>query len=239
MHPSRCLVLPALLALLLGCGSSSGELSLEVDGASMIAIDNSDGPISLVSLEGDEVHVRWTVHSDEGEEGPPDAEVVGSMQGSTLRVEATTGGPETWVELTVEAPPELTFSLDSGAGDVVVDGMSAGGVIATTTGNVSGARLAGSLDVGADEAEVVLQTVIGSEEGIVVEVGEGPVMLAVPESTDALLSASTAGGEVLIDGVPFTGTNSNGAAEGELGAGATSLVTLTTGLGDIRIEASD
>ena len=195
MHPSSCLVLPSVLALLaplLGCDSASGELSLGVDGASTIAIENSDGPITLVSLEGAEVHVRWTVHSDEGEGTPPDAEVIGSTQGSTLQIAATTGGPETWVALTVEAPPELGFSLDSGAGDVVVEGMSAGGTITTTTGNISGAGLAGSLDVGADEAEVVLQTLIGSEEGIVVDVGEGPITLAVPESTDALLSASTA-----------------------------------------------
>ena len=230
----------ALLVLLLsGCGEGAGDLVLDAQGVAALSILNEDGPVTLTGASTQEITVLWTGLSDEGAADPADVEVTAEVSGTTAQVRAVTSGPDVWVDLDVAAPGDLVWSVTSGAGDVVLEELTGGGSVDTTTGNVSGLGLLGDLTVEVDLAEVDLAPGIAGGETITVTVGSGPITVRLLSSADVLLEASTGDGEVVIQEVPFTGTNAAGVASGELGAGATATMSLVTGAGDIRVVGSE
>ena len=237
MRALRSLMLALPVVALMGCPAGSGDLTLDASSAAALSIVNEDGPVTLVGQDTAEIVVGWTGHSDEG--APPSSaiDVTAVLSGTTATILAVTAGPEYWIDLQVDAPGDLPCSVDSGAGDVVLQDLVAGCSVGATTGNVFGSGLQGDLTVDSDIAEIDLELTIAGGETITVALGSGPITLRMPEDTDALLDAVATGGEVEIQGIPFSGVNEMGAASGELGAGATAQITVTTGDGDILIVA--
>lgn len=235
----RLTLLTAAMALSLsGCPAGGGDLVLDAAGVAALSVVNEDGPVTVTGGAADQIVILWTGHSDEGAADPADVDVSAAVSGTTAQILAVTSGPDVWIDLDLETPGGLAWSVDSGQGDVILEDLSGGGAVDTTTGNVSGTGLTGDLAVEVDVAEVDVELGIAGGETIAVVVGAGPITLRLPASADALLEASTGDGEVLITGVPFSGQNIAGVASGELGAGATATITLTTGQGDITIVAS-
>ena len=236
----RTALLFAGIALLLsGCPEGAGDLVLDATGLAAVSIVNEDGPVTLTGVQTEEITVLWTGRSDEGAADPVDVEVTAEVSGTTAQILAVTSGPDVWIDLDVGAPGDLAWSVTSGAGDVLLEELTGGGSVDTTTGNVSGIGLSGDLTAAVDLAEVDIELDLGGGETIAVTLGSGPITVRLPASADALLEASTGDGEVVIQEVPFSGQNVAGVASGELGAGATATITLTTGQGDITIIASE
>ncbi len=234
MNLSRPLSALLLLALS-GCVGATGQQVVDASSDVALTIRNPDGPVSLSAGAADAVVVSWTLHSAEGAAEADDVEVTVAGEGSSVSVNVAVASSEFWADLDIAAPAGASWNIESGEGDVTLDGMTAGGAVVTTTGFVTGAGLAGSLDVSSSLSEISIETTVEAGDDVAVALGEGPISLFVPAETDALLTASTDSGSVLIEGVPFSGTNVGGQATGELGAGATATVTLQTGAGDIRI----
>lgn len=231
--------LAAVALGLTGCVGATGQQVVDANADVALSISNPDGPVTVSAGAADKVVVSWTLYAEEGTPNPADVEVTVSGEGGAVSVSAAVASSEVWAHLDITAPEGASWSIDSGAGDVVLDGLLGGGQVETTTGLVTGAGLAGTIDVNAALAEVSLETMIEAGDAVTVNVGEGPITVALPTASDATLAAHTDDGAVVIEDVPFSGTNVGGDAAGELGAGATASVTLTTGAGDIRIVASD
>ncbi len=224
--------------LLAGCPAGEGDLVLDAAGLAALSVINEDGPVTITGGDADEIAILWAGYSDEGVADPASVDVSAEVSGTTAQVLAVTAGPEVWIDLDITCPGDLAWSVDSGRGDVVVEGLSGGGSIDTSAGNVSGIGLTGDLAVESDVAEVDLELGIEGGETIAVAVGLGPITVRLPADADVLLEASTGDGEVVISELPFSGANFQGNASGELGAGATATMTLTTGGGDITLVAS-
>lgn len=233
------LLFAGLALFLSGCPASDGDLSLDAAGVAALSVVNEDGPVTLTAGAADQIVVLWTGHSDEGPADPVSVDVSAEVSGTTAQVLAVTSGSDVWIDLDIDTPAALAWSVASGQGDVLVEDLSGGGSVDTSTGNVSGTGLSGDLAVDTEVAEVDLELAIAGGETIAVVVGLGPITVRLPSNADALLEASTGDGEVVITDVPFSGQNVGGVASGELGAGATATITLTTGEGDITIIASE
>lgn len=234
---TRLALLLSSLALLTGCPESLGQSTFDADPDLALNVRNPDGPVTITGVaDASTAVVSWTIHAGEEPASAEDATIEFSGEGDRLNVTVTPSAANVWVDLQIAVPQGASWIVESGAGDVTLDSLRGGGSAATTTGFVSGQRLAGSIDVGVDDAEVSLGLTVDDGAAIAVLVGIGPISIFVPPETDALLSADTGDGDVFIDPeVPFSGTNVDGTAAGELGAGATATMTLQTGAGMIEI----
>ncbi len=234
-------VLAALVAVLAlsGCPGQVGQTSIPADEDVLLNVRNPGGSVVVQGVDGaDAAVVSWTVFSADGEAASEsDADVEFSGEGSRINITVTPAASNVWVDLDVTVPSGAAWAIDSGAGDVTLEKLTGGGSVATTTGFVSGAELSGSMEVGVGTSEVSLGMTVDDGATITVAAESGPIRIGLPPDADALLTASTADGEVVITDVPFSGTNVGGSATGELGAGATATMTLSTGSGDITIEA--
>ncbi|MCP4870171.1 MAG: hypothetical protein GY898_15810 [Proteobacteria bacterium] len=237
---TRIALLLSCLALLTGCPESLGQSTFEADPDIAVNVRNPDGPVTITGIaDASTAVVSWTIHAGEEPATAEDATIEFSGEGDRLNVTVTPSADNIWVDLQITVPQGASYEVDTGAGDVILDGLLGGGSVVTTTGFVSGQRLAGSLDVGVDEGEIALGMTIDDGAAIAAIVGVGPIAMFLPPDSDALLSADTGDGEVIIDPeVPFSGTNVAGSASGELGAGATATLTLQTNAGMIEISAN-
>jgi hypothetical protein len=232
-------VLLPCLVLLTACPGSSGQETFPAEDDIVLNVRNPDGPVTVTGIDGGTTAVvSWTVHAGTSAADPSDATVEFSGEGDRLNVTVTVARAEVWVDLDITVPSGASFEIDSDAGEVTLDKLTGGGEVSTTSGFVSGAGLAGSITVRVDDAEVALAMTVADGDVISVVAGAGPITMAVPPDTDALLTADTGDGSVIIDPeVPFSGTNAGGSAVGELGAGATATMSLSTGNGNIEIRA--
>jgi len=236
---TRIAALLAVLALFTGCPASVGQSTFPADADIALNLRNPGGPVTITGVaDGSAVVVSWTVHAGDEPADEGDADVAFSGEGDRLNVTVTPANDGIWVDLQITAPAGASYVVDSGAGDVTLDNVHGGGSVTTTTGFVAGQGLAGSIDVGVDDAEVALGLAIDDGAAIAVLAGVGPITILLSPQADALLSADTADGDVIIDpDVPFSGVNVDGSASGEIGAGATATLTLQTGGGMIEIQA--
>ncbi len=63
----------------------------------------------------------------------------------------------------------------------------------------------------------------------------GAITLSLPDDAAGALTAQSAGGSVVVDGLAFDGTNIGGAANGTFGGGGALAVTLQTTTADITV----
>ncbi|MEW5852888.1 MAG: DUF4097 family beta strand repeat-containing protein [Myxococcota bacterium] len=122
-------------------------------------------------------------------------------------------------DLTVRVlvPPDLAYQVAVDEGDAHVCGVEVGGEVAVDEGNARVSLFPGT------ELEVA--------------VNQGDILLELPPDIDVDLDAAAEDGRIDIDGIPFSGTQSDEIATGELGRGGQPGIELAVNEGNIEIRA--
>ncbi len=228
-HVVKSLTLLATFAGLSACfdiglGDSAGtkaldqEQTIEVSEATTLNLANQFGAVTVIGeADRTEIEMVPTLHSDDPEAGT--ITVLNSGDEVSVAV-ASLGDDEVAVDIEVRTPENLIFTIATGGGALNLSGMVGGGESATGDG----------------DATVDMDLADGEDLQIVT--GAGVIDLTLASDTVADLAAVAAGGSVSIDAaLDFDGTNMAGVADGTLNGGGGASIDLTTGGGDIGVNA--
>jgi hypothetical protein len=154
------------------------------------------------------------------------------LEGLQIRTSQPTGRPGNWsVEFAITVPPDTVLDLDTGAGNVVVEGVE--GEIASRTG-------AGNVTVRDAMAPVTLRTGAGniSYEGdpsglCTFDTGAGNITLRLPADAEVALDLNSGVGNIELGGFEVAGEVSRSRVSGVIGSGEQATIEADASVGNI------
>jgi hypothetical protein len=141
------------------------------------------------------------------------------------------------VHFHVSAPRSARLRLRALNGDVHVSGVEAPVVASTTSGQIVGSALGGSVDARVTSGSVTLDLAHVTDR-VAVDVTDGPIDLAVPADARASITAQSTNGRVSVATLPIQPdeVSSGRRIRGRLNGGG-AAIALTTTNGDIQIRS--
>lgn len=227
------------------------EQTFEVGAAPKLEIESFAGRVTVRAGEDGTVRVVATKRAA----GRAHVEqIVVEMEehddGVTITVSKPLAVSNASVDLEITAPADTELDLQTGAGDVTVDGLAGAAAVDTGAGNVRidgpGRRKvhtgAGNVSVQGAAAEVDLSTGAGNldYDGSPVgmcqfETGAGNIRLKVPDGLSAEVDLTTGIGEVTTN-LEVAGQVSKREVHGRVGGGAGAQIEAHTGVGNISLR---
>lgn len=234
---SRLVLLPVLGVLLAGCGGVTLTTGSEPAGGEVTTERGTDrhagavGRVEIVSDAGD-VTLRpgpegsATVDHERRWTGPR-PELTQELVGDVLRITARCPEPGERCEtrLTVTVPAAAGSSVDLGAGDVLVEGLTGAHELRTAGGDVTGSGLAGPRVSGTSTAGDVALGFAAPPAAVVAESTAGDVDVVVPIGPVYRVDAGTTAGSVEV-----------GVADDP---GADATISAHSTAGDVRVTHGD
>lgn len=221
-----------------------------------ITIRNTNGPVEVHPAEGSELLVE-TEKSWLGEDSAAVQVLVNeSSNGVTLCAVMVdswnsdcTGGrhgssrdhhgsPKVAVKFTVHVPSGIKVDVESGVGDVNVDGGTAALRVHSATGDISVTSAAWPVDLVSNTGDVSATLGAPGREDATVKSGTGDVSVSLPAQVNLSINAHTGTGDLSDDfGLPVSEAQygPSKSLTGNLGSGG-SVLTLSTGTGDISLN---
>ena len=204
-----------------GSGSKEGKaldqeqtVTVDVDATGVLNLANSFGNITVIG-EADraEINMVPTLNSDD-----PNAGTIAVYTEDGTAYVAVAGSADISVDVTVYTPKNLDFTVATGGGALDLSGMSGGGDVATGDGDAS------------------LDLELTSD--LTVTTGQGNISLSIPSDTAASLDGAAAGGSIDIDSsFGLSDEYGTGVVSGDINGGGSISISLTTGGGDISVNA--
>lgn len=137
------------------------------------------------------------------------------------------------VEIEVFVPADARLALETGAGNIEVDGVQGEIAARTGAGNVrlQGAGGPVALNTGAGDVNYE-----GQPRGeCIFDTGAGNITLHLPADVDAEVELDTGIGNISLGGFDVVGDTSGTDVQGTLGAGREATIVADTGVGDITL----
>lgn len=198
-----------------------------------LEVENFAGDVTVRSGEGDEIRVTVTKRAGSGSQlNRIDVDVSEQADGVEIRTShpgTSIGGAS--VRLEVSVPNDARLELDTGAGNVVVDGVE---------GEISARSGAGNVRVEGAAASVELSTGAGNidyegdpQGDCTFDNSVGNVTLGLPANVDAEVRLTTGIGNVELGGFDVEGEISRTEVDGVIGTGEEATIEARTGAGNV------
>lgn len=226
--------------------------ALTVSGTPSLVISDSVGNITLQTGSGSQVIVQITKHAwgssaAVAQNGLSTTTVDVLQNGNTITVRSQFnstyfdgGSARRSVDLLVTVPAQANVDAHLGAGNIIARQMSGTIRLDTGAGNVTldGVTFSGSSRLNTGAGNIVATCAIASGANVDVHVGAGNATMTLPSSTPAHLDASTGVGAMSITGwqMPMSGSGMTGHhASGDMGANPTGKLTIQVGTGNVTL----
>lgn len=226
--------------------------ALTVSGTPSLVISDSVGNITLQTGSGSQVIVQITKHAwgssaAVAQNGLSTTTVDVLQNGNTITVRSQFnstyfdgGSARRSVDLLVTVPAQANVDAHLGAGNIIARQMSGTIRLDTGAGNVTldGVTFSGSSRLNTGAGNIVATCAIASGANVDVHVGAGNATMTLPSSTPAHLDASTGVGAMSITGwqMPMSGSGMTGHhASGDMGANPTGKLTIHVGTGNVTL----
>lgn len=221
----------------IGRVTERSEQSYPVGQAPMLEVDNFAGNVTVRSGESGRIRVIVTKRAtssdnlnriDVGLNQLDNGLQIRSSRPSTLVSNIS-------VELDIFVPPDARLELDTGAGNVSVDGVQGEIVVHTGAGNVrvEGAMAPIALNTGAGNVDYG-----GTPRGqCTFETGAGNITLAMPADANVEIELGTGIGNISLGGFDVRGDTSGTDVQGTIGTGQQATIDAQTGVGNITLVA--
>lgn len=226
--------------------------ALTVSGTPSLVISDSVGNITLQTGSGSQVIVQITKHAwgssaAVAQNGLSTTTVDVLQNGNTITVRSQFnstyfdgGSARRSVDLLVTVPAQANVDAHLGAGNIIARQMSGTIRLDTGAGNVTldGVTVSGSSRLNTGAGNIVATCAIASGANVDVHVGAGNATMTLPSSTPAHLDASTGVGAMSITGwqMPMSGSGMTGHhASGDMGANPTGKLTIQVGTGNVTL----
>ena len=235
----------------------------KVSGQSTIVINDTNGSIHVVAGDSNEVTFK-AIKQSNFFGNPNDTQVNYTPDGNTITAIVQENGPGS-VDFTVTVPQGTNLQLNTGSGDITIDGVNGQMNLATRRGDIQASNdiLSGKSTITTNSGDITAkQTALNGQETVHTSSGDinfdgtigtsgtyqfqtnsGSVNLTVPSASAFHVDASTPSGSINSDfpGVNVQNNNSGSGAQasGNVGGSSQGLgatVTITTGSGDINLN---
>lgn len=211
------------------------EQTFDVGGAPMLEVDTFAGSIRVRAGSGGEIRVTTTKQAGNSTQlDDISVDVAGTEDGvrvSTSAPSYATGLRAVDVELMV--PPDARLRVETGGGNVEVDGVVGEIEAHTGAGNIEVEDGAGPVNLDTGAGEVAYN---GDPEGrCVFSTGAGNVTLRLPAALEAEVELHTGIGNIELDGFDVAGEVSNTEVDGVIGSGEDATIEARTGAGNVDL----
>lgn len=238
--------------------TAEGSETVTLDGATPVILDVRNGVGKVVIRVGDEgsLSVAYTLTAYAGTKADAERELAAmhvavTQQGGHLQVNAVQSqfkdhARTNKVDLTITAPAETDLIVRNTVGDVEVRGIRTPQTLNATVevGNVTLHQVKAGPDtlIRVDVGDIRFEGALASSGSASLKTDVGKVNIRLPRDTAATLDASTAVGQVRLDGLAVSKQQRSKRIPGEtltatLGSGGPSL-ELSANVGDITLGAS-
>jgi len=220
--------------LTLGRASDTFERTFEVGAQPLLQVDDFAGAINITAGEPGVIHVVATRRApSQGDLDNIRIEYTELDNGLHIVTSLLSAGiSNRTVDLDIEVPADARIVVDSGAGQVIVDGVAGELDLHTGAGEVfaTGAMGGGRLDTGAGSVRYE-----GEPTGnLTLQAGVGEIVIALPSGANVNLDLSTGIGDVDIAAFDVVGDVSLHQVQGIIGSGGPTIEA-HTGTGSIRV----
>jgi len=211
------------------------EQTFDVGRAPMLEVDTFAGSIRVLAGGGGEIRVKTTKQAGNSSQlDEISVDVVGTEDGVRVRASAPSYGTgRRAVDVELMVPPDARLRVDTGAGNVEVEGVVGEIEAHTGAGNIEVEGGAGPVNLDSGAGEVAYT---GSPEGgCVFSTGAGNVTLRMPAALDAEVELHTGIGTIELDGFDVAGEVSDTEVDGVIGSGERATIEARTGAGDVDL----
>jgi hypothetical protein len=220
--------------LALGRASNSFERTFDVGAQPLLQVDNFAGAIKITAGESGLIHVVATRRAP-GRGDLDNIRIKYTELDNGLQIVTSLAGARISnrsVDLEIEVPADARLLVDSGAGQVIVDGVSGELDLHTGAGEViaTGARGGGRLDTGAGTVRYEGEP----RDNLSLQTGAGEIVIALPSDANLDLDLSTGIGDVDVRAFDVVGDVSLRSVQGTIGRGGPTIQG-HTGAGVIRV----
>lgn len=255
-----CLAAPLLLT---SCGDDESvfrvkntdfyaeqEFSIEVAAAGLTSFDirGINGSVNIKGVSGaDQIKVSGVrrVESESGEDAQRNIEnlqVEHALTQTGLSVETSqpdkTEGRNYIVNYTVTLPKGLAVEVQNVNGAISVESVQEVISVTNVNGSISVKDIYGSATISQSNGDIDAAITIPEDGFVVISVANGDIVLEIPQSTSATLTATWSIGSISITNLVLTGEVQEGnTLTGVIGKGDGSIV-LTTSIGDITVTGA-
>ena len=213
--------------------SERSEEAFAVGAAPSLKIDNFAGNVTVRAGERNVIRVVATKKAPRiGDLGRIEIQIDEQNGGLTIRTSKPSGFTNASVNLEITAPASTRLDVDTGAGNVDVDGLTGGIDAHTGAGNVDARGAAGTtrLDTGAGNIDYQ-----GAPQGECrFETGAGNIKLALPAAPNVQVDLQTGVGNIDVE-FAVDGQVSRQRVQGVIGSGAQGAIYAQTGAGNIDV----
>ncbi len=245
-----------------GRGAIEPPREFKVSGQSTIVINDTNGTIHVVAGKSNNDVTFKAIKQSNFFGNPNDTQVNYNPDGNTITAIVQGDGPGS-VDFTVTVPQGTNLQLNTGSGDITIDGVSGQMDLTTNNGDIQASNdtLSGKSTITTNSGDITAkQTALNGQETVRTSSGDinfagtigtggsyqfqtdsGTVNLNGLGASEFHLVASTNSGSINVPGVsvqpnePGPGSKASGDIGGNSqGQGAT--VTITTGSGDINLN---
>lgn len=217
-----------------GTSSERVEQTFQVDDAPTLEIENFAGSITIRSSTSGVIEVTAAKKAT-NRARLSQIEIQMSQTGSGVRIETRTRPPVSnmSVNLDIRAPANTKLVVDTGAGTVYADGISAPIDIRSGAGQVDLRDVAGPVQVQVGAGQILYE---GEPEGSCrFHTGAGEIRLSVPAEWNMEVDLSTGIGAVGID-FPVDGLVRLREVKGVVGDGSQATIEAHTGAGAVNLN---
>jgi DUF4097 and DUF4098 domain-containing protein YvlB len=210
------------------------EQVLDVGEAASLQIQNFAGDVMVRNGQSGRISVTATKRApNTGRLNNIDVNV--SQAGNQVTIRTTRSGSlsNTSVTLDITVPAGTQLEIDTGAGDVQIDGVQGQITAHTGAGNVRAQNATGpvSLDAGAGNVDYA-----GDPQGSCsLSTGAGNITLRLPAGVAARVDLSTGIGNINLGGFNVQGSTGGRSVQGTIGSGAQASLTAHTGVGNVDL----
>ncbi len=210
------------------------EEIFEVGATPDLEITNFAGAITVRAGEGDTVHVVATKRaSSQSRLSRIEVDMQARGGGVVIRTRKSFDTGNASVDLEITAPAGSRVRVDTGAGEVDVQGITGQIDIHSGAGSVDVRDAQGAVQVGLGAGQIRYE---GTPSGNCrFETGVGEIILRLPESPDVRIDVGTGLGAVDVD-FDVAGSVSPRSANGVIGTGRQGSIFAHTGAGSVRVE---
>ncbi len=204
--------------------STAGTNSFTVGVPARLTVDNYSGPIHVQTGSGTTVVIHATKHSGVG--GADPQITMNQSDSTTVKIE-THGQPGSSVDLDVTMPSDSQLQLQTGYGDIRIEGINGQMNSKTGSGSITASQVSFNSNslLSTGSGDITFDGSLDPKGTFRMETGSGSVILTLPANSSLSFDLHT-----------FSGSIDNSFGSNEIGSLPRAKVLIQTGSGSITIN---
>ena len=242
ISPATVFPLAPVVPVVAGGVEQSGPLSfdrtLSVSGTAQLEVSTGSGDIQITHGSGNQIHIHGQIHVKHGDSEEQARQIVANppieQSGDMIRVGQR---QEHWrgisIDFQIEAPAGTVLSANSGAGDIVDEGVGQNAKLQTGSGDIRATSLEGPFMVKTGSGNIFAKQT--GQGDVIAETGSGDIEL---KDIHGSFHGQTGSGTIKASGTPSASwTLQTGSGDIELWTGNAPLtLDASTGSGSVTSE---